>query len=109
MFQRITLNEFTAAFRAHGRENQFSRRALQALFEHLEQYEEDTGEQIELDVIGLCCDYQEADVDVIIRDYNLDASNCEDDEARREAIENFLNNRTTVVWHDGDTFLFRQF
>jgi hypothetical protein len=109
MFQRVTLNEFTAAFRAYGQENQFSRRALQALFEYLEQYEEDTGDQIELDVIALCCEYQEADVDEIISEYGLDVSGCEDDEARQALVEKFLNEHTTIVWHDGDTFLFRQF
>jgi hypothetical protein len=109
MIQRITLNEFTAAFRAHGRENQFSYEAKKALFEYLEQLEEDTGEQIELDVIGLCCEYEEADVDDIIKNYGLDVSGCKSDDDRRALVENFLNDRTTVVWHDGDTFLYRQF
>jgi hypothetical protein len=107
MFQRITLNEFVDAFRRAGRENQFSWKAKKALFEHLEQLEEDTGDQIELDVIALCCDYQEADVDEIISDYGLDASSCEGD--RCGAVESYLENRTTVVWHDGDVFLFQKF
>ena len=41
------------------RPDQFSYKALQALWEHFEQYEEDTGEQIEFDPISICCDYTE--------------------------------------------------
>jgi len=61
MYQSVGFNEFRNAFRAFGRETQFSRMALRALFDHLEQVEEDTGAQIELDVIALCCDFTEYD------------------------------------------------
>ena len=43
------------------RPNQFTYEGLVALFEHLEEFEDATGEEIELDVIGLCCDYCEYD------------------------------------------------
>ena len=32
---------------------------VQALYQWLEEYEEGTGEELELDVIGLCCDFTE--------------------------------------------------
>ena len=41
------------------RPNQFSRAALAALWDYFEQYEEDCGEEIELDVIAICCDFCE--------------------------------------------------
>jgi hypothetical protein len=55
-----TVNEydFVNEFRAYEREN-FTREALVALFEYLEDYSRDTGEDFELDVIGLCCDFTE--------------------------------------------------
>jgi predicted ArsR family transcriptional regulator len=109
MFQRVTPSDFFAAFHYAGRENQFSHEAKEALFNHLEQLEEVTGEQIELDVIALCCEYQESSVDDIISDYGLDASGCKTDEERREMVEKFLNEHTTVIWHGGDTFLFQLF
>ena len=40
------------------REN-FSYNGLKALYEYFEQYEEDTGAEIELDVIAICCEYTE--------------------------------------------------
>ena len=61
MYQHVNYNDFKNAFRASGRETQFSRMALLGLFTHLEQLEEDTGTPIELDVIALCCEYSEHD------------------------------------------------
>ena len=43
----------------NARPNAFSRLALEALFDYLEQYEDDTGEEIEFDVIALCGEYTE--------------------------------------------------
>ena len=55
----IGIYQFRDAFRECGRSDQFSYEGLEALFEYLEAWEEDCGEEIELDVIGLCCDYSE--------------------------------------------------
>lgn len=41
------------------RPNNFSKAGLMALWEYLEQYESDTGEEIEFDPIALCCEYTE--------------------------------------------------
>lgn len=46
-------------FKDYGRENQFSRWGYVALFEYLEQYEEDTGESLTVDPVGLSCDFIE--------------------------------------------------
>lgn len=59
MFQRVNFSDFRQAFHNHDRGNQFSYEALQALFNHLEEVEGETGEEMELDVIALCCEYSE--------------------------------------------------
>lgn len=41
------------------RKNSFSYKGKKALFEYLEEYEESTGEQIELDIVALDCEYTE--------------------------------------------------
>lgn len=61
MKQTINFYDFMQAFERYGRENQFSREGLCALFEMLEEYEQDTDQEIELDVIALCCDFTEYD------------------------------------------------
>ena len=109
MYQRITFSDFLDAFRRHGRETQFSHDAKRALFEYLQDLEEDTGEPIELDVVGLCCDYAEADVDTIIDECGLDASDCADEDEKLELVEDFLDKTTTIVWQDGGTFLYQLF
>ena len=58
MKQSINLHNFQEAFRLC-RPNNFSYEGLRALFEYLEALEEDIGEEFELDVIALCCDYTE--------------------------------------------------
>ena len=59
MYKTINVGDFRDAFRDYGREENFSYEGLGALFEYLEELEEDIGEPIELDVIALCCEYTE--------------------------------------------------
>ena len=57
----ITEQNFIDAFYDYGRGNNFSREGLEQLFEFLEELEESTGEEMELDVIAICCDFTEYD------------------------------------------------
>ena len=59
MIKTISFYAFERAFADYNRTENFTYYGLKALFDYLEQFEEDTGEAIELDVIGLCCDYTE--------------------------------------------------
>ena len=43
------------------RPNNFSNTGLRALFDYLEDFEEDTGEEWEFDGIALCCEFTEYD------------------------------------------------
>ena len=59
----VSRYDFQQAFTDANRAANFTSAGLDALFNYLEEYEEDTGEEIELDVIALCCEYTEyADV-----------------------------------------------
>jgi hypothetical protein len=60
MKQTINEYQFKRAFETT-RPNNFSYEGLTALYEYLEQYEEETGQEMELDVIGLCCEFTEYD------------------------------------------------
>ena len=51
----VYLHDLRTQFHQMGRGDQFSYDGLRVLFEALEQYEDDTGSEVELDVIGLCC------------------------------------------------------
>lgn len=56
MIQHVYRDDFVAAFKAIRPDN-FSLWGLDALFQHLTDIEADTGEQIVLDVIAICCEY----------------------------------------------------
>jgi hypothetical protein len=57
MKQTVNFNAFVDAFQAYDRYDQFGYEALRALFDNIEEMEQDTGEEMELDVIALCCDW----------------------------------------------------
>ena len=85
MKQSVNMYEFEQAFRTYERDN-FSFKGLQALFEYLEEYEDSCGEEIELDVVALCCEFTEyANLDEVKENYT-DIETLED-----------LENNTTVI------------
>ena len=109
MHINVTSAMFADAFRRMGREDQFSREALEALFEYIENYEEDTGIRVELDVIGLCCEFTEYSTAVeAASDYGftseLEAEDYEDAESYEDAKESeareWLEDRTIVIDFD---------
>ena len=58
MKQTVYLEDFRRAFEST-RPKQFSYEGLNALYENLIQYEDGTDEELDLDVIAICCDYTE--------------------------------------------------
>lgn len=58
MKQTVTKYDFIDAFK-RVRPDNFSYAGLEALFDYLEEYEYSTGEEMELDVIAICCDFTE--------------------------------------------------
>jgi len=59
MKQTVSQNDFTEAFKQANREDNFSYDGLCALFNYFEEYEGDCDQEIELDVIAICCEFTE--------------------------------------------------
>lgn len=59
MINKINKYSFRQSFIDQGRQNNFSYDGLTNLFNYFEEYEDSTGEQIELDVISICCEFTE--------------------------------------------------
>ena len=113
---KTTVNryDFKRAFADAGRKDQFSYDGLKALFEYLEQLEQDTGEELELDVIALCCDYSEDTPEEIARNYSIDLSHLdpEDDDYEEqctEAVRDYLNENTQLVGETSTGFVYACF
>lgn len=99
MKQTITESQFVDAFYHMGRAENFSYAGRIALFEYLESYEEETGQETELDVIALCCEYTEY-------------SSLEDFQANYgseyEDIEDIMDD-TVVIMIDDESFIIANF
>jgi hypothetical protein len=99
MIRTIDNIEFVDAFRKMGRTDNFSFKGLVALYEYLEMLGEDLGQEIELDVIALCCEYAEYDnLEEFQADYGDEYETIED-----------IQNATTVIMIDDDSFIIQQF
>ena len=59
MKQTVNEYEFVSAFDEANRKENFSRQGRRELYEYLLDWEDDLGEEIELDVIALCCEFTE--------------------------------------------------
>ena len=57
MKETVTFSDFTNRFRQMDRYDQFGYTGLEALYNWLEDLSEDTGEEYDLDVIALCCEF----------------------------------------------------
>jgi len=90
--------QFVEAFRLCGRESQFSVPARRALFDYLEDYEDSCGVELELDPIGICCEWAEYPSALkAARDYG---SSGKENDTEESALE-WLQNRTQVVEFEG--------
>jgi predicted ArsR family transcriptional regulator len=91
---KTTVNryDFKRAFADAGRKDQFSYDGLKALFEYLEQLEQDTGEELELDVIALCCDYSEDTPEAIAANYKIEIEGMDEDEIVDAVREYLMDN-----------------
>ena len=94
------------------RGDSFGYAGWRAIGEYLEQLSDDLGENIEVDIVGICCEYSMAES---VQDFysewrtnlgfskeglNIDTAEIwedMDDEEKLEAIENYLQDNTSVV------------
>jgi len=90
----------------------WTRNGARALAEYLEEYEESTGEEMELDVCAIRCDFSEHETALeVARDHGNDwapemfnddgTENEEFEEELEEHCLKWLRDRTTVIEFDG--------
>jgi hypothetical protein len=98
MKETVNFSRFCDSFSGDYKNN-FTYAGKKALFEYLEQYEEDTGEELELDPIAFCCDYSEyADLEEFQAEYGEEYETIED-----------IEEKTQVIKINGDSFIIQQF
>lgn len=118
MKQNVSFGVFCDSFSDTYKDN-FSYEGKRALFDYLENYEEETGEDIELDIVALCCDYceypsaYEAMEQYQSEDMPVEGSEGDDlleVHAKNEAVAlEWLQDRTTVIEVSGCGVIIQQF
>jgi hypothetical protein len=111
IYTEITKSSFIDAFKRSSRKDQFSYDALGAIYEYLEDYSQDSGENVELDIVAICCDWIEMSWQDVVQSYDLDLSlsHCDTDEERIDAVEEYLQDQTQSVRLSDDSFVFVSF
>ncbi len=100
MKQQVTRNTFIDAFIDMEREDQFSRWALNSLYDYFSEIEEECPDvEFELDVIALCCEYVEMTLKEAAEAYDLE----------EESVLDWLQDETVVIANQYNRVLFQQF
>lgn len=94
----INFEQFQQSFIGAGRAYNFTEEGLEVLFNFLEDLEEATGSDLELDVIALCCEYAEASDDDIKESYDIEGD-----------VLAYLAHNTMVVGTTDSTIIYAEF
>ena len=85
---------------------QWTRAGAYALAEHLEELENDTGEEQELDVVAIRCEFSEYPTAVeAAGEYGWAPEPDEYDDANESAALSWLHDRTSVITFDGGVII----
>ena len=104
----ISEYSFMRAFK-ECRPDNFSYDGLKVLFEYLEEYEMDIGEELELDVIGLCCDFSESTFEDIAALYNVEIDINENEDKQKQQVIDFLQSEGAYVGETLNSIIYRDF
>ena len=108
MKQTVNFSTFQTAFESIRPDN-FTYEGLTALFNWIEQQEQDTGEEQELDVIALCCDFTESTYEEIVKDYDLSDEEFSISDEMPQAVIDYLNDETMIVGYNDKTVIYLNF
>jgi hypothetical protein len=100
MIDTITKYSFQDAFHKMGRGEQFSYEGLLALFDWFEELEDQGNEQMELDVIAICCNFSEYEN---LKEFQNDYGD------EYESLEDIENSTTLIKIEDEEGFIVQQF
>jgi len=109
--QNVNFSMFLDSFSDTYRHN-FTYEGKRALFDYLEQLSEDLGEDIELDIIALCCEYTEYENLEELRCDYTEYENLEELQGNYSSIETMedLENKTQVIrFNDSKAFIIQNF
>lgn len=107
--QTLSKSSFIDEFKQSSRKDQFSYEALEAIFDYLEEYSDSTGEPVEFDMVGICCEWAEAHWSEIATDHGILFDDEMTEEDKQEAVSDFLCDETQFVELSDGKFVYVQF
>lgn len=105
MKQTIDLNDFRQAFRNYDRQDDFSYEGLEMLFDFFEE----SDPEMELDVIAICCDFNELSWESVASDYSIEFDDDLDDDEKKEIVREYLQDNTFLVGETNEGFVYQAF
>ena len=109
MIKTISIYDFRDAFKAAGRGDQFSYDGLEVIFEYIESYEQDSGEQVELDVIAFCCEWAEDNYASVAEQYDIDIEGLDENDAIAAVLEHLEENTAHAASVNDTDIVYVQF
>jgi hypothetical protein len=104
IYQTVNLYSFRDAFIRAGRGDQFSYDGLGFIYDYLEE----SGQDAELDVVAICCDFQESDWQSIASEYGIDLTDCDEEESI-DTVREYLETVTVVIGESDGSFVYATF
>lgn len=99
LVKTLSFYDFLNEFKEYGRETNFSYEGKKALYDYLNELSENLGEPIELDIIGICCEFTEYEnLEEFNNNYGYDIESLEE-----------LEYYTTVIQIDDESFIIQDF
>lgn len=88
------------------RPNNFTHEALNLLWDHFEEWEQDTGEEVEFDCISICCDFSEDTPEAIAENYSIDTEGMTEGQALDEVMETLKTNGAYLGMTDSGAIVY---
>jgi len=104
----VYFSEFRDLFQQIRPDN-FSYQGQKILFDYFEEYEESTGEDIDLDVIAICCDFSEDSFQNIADQYGIELDPEMDEDYQKQQVIEHLEGEGVYLGDSINGIVFRQF
>jgi len=104
----VSVYDFHQAFKEL-RPTNFTYAGLNILYDYFEEYERDTGEELEMDVIAICCDFTEDTWQNIAFSYDIDLTGAELGGEKYEIVKEYLEDQGALMGEVDGGFVHRDF
>ena len=105
LIKEVSFFDFEREFKDFDRMENFSYYGKKALYELLEEPEE----IFELDVIALCCEWNEDTIENIINNFGIDLDGETEEDEIQQIVQEYLEDNTFSVFLENGNFLYAAF